>query len=78
METGKAHPSGAVKRGVISGQRVRVSAQTTELPIPVDGKMPKSANPAPVINTVRKGDVIESIDITCTCGRHMRLLCQQK
>ncbi len=31
---------------------------------------------APEINLIKKGDVIESIEIICVCGKRIEILCQ--
>ena len=81
METEKNGAKDTAHRAVIPGQRVRVSAESKRLPVPYGSNTDRqhpSSDHAPVVNAIRRGDSIESIEITCTCGNHIRLLCQHK
>ena len=59
-----------LKRNVVPGQWIRVG----EEPVPVGG--PRQPAPSePQVTLIREGDVIKAIDVTCTCGKQMRLRC---
>jgi len=57
--------SGAVLRGGV----VRIAPEPAQIQIPGD--------PAtqPVVSLVRAGDIVQAIDIKCTCGKRIRLKC---
>ena len=57
-------------RGVVPSQLVRLAAETAHIPIP--GTTPPAE---PRVELIRAGDVIQAIDVTCACGRKIRLRC---
>jgi hypothetical protein len=57
-------------RAVVPGRCVRVSAQTARVAVPGQAHACD-----PVVELVRDGDIVQAIDITCPCGRHIRLRC---
>jgi hypothetical protein len=56
--------------GVVSSQRVREAGGRAVVPVPGHEQCDE-----PVIELIRQGDVIQAIDITCPCGRRLRVLC---
>lgn len=61
-------------RSLIPQPRPRASKPTRLVEIPSG-----SGNPAePAVRLIRKGDVIEAIHLTCTCGRQTRIVCEYK
>ncbi|MBX9677694.1 MAG: hypothetical protein K2X38_02940 [Gemmataceae bacterium] len=55
-------------RNVIPHHEVRMMAE------PVRLRLPGQAPPAePLVQLLRKGDDVEAIEVTCTCGKHIRL-----
>jgi hypothetical protein len=60
-----------VTRGVVPGRKVLVSDESARVVIP----RPEAPACAPQIELVRDGDVIQAIDVTCTCGQKIRLRC---
>lgn len=63
--------SGApINRLVVPALQVRDSGERTRVTIPRHGHAEE-----PVIELVREGDVVRAIDITCSCGQRIRLLC---
>jgi hypothetical protein len=54
---------------VVRGTCVRVSGEAARVGLP--GQEPAE----PRIDIVRKGDIIQAIDIVCGCGQHIRLHC---
>ena len=71
MEKQEHHPNATAKRVVVPGQRVRVEAEMARLPVPAQLTHSKVN-----VSTVRNGDTVQFIDITCTCGEHIRLVCE--
>jgi len=62
-------------RGVVPGRKVFVEQGASGVLIsPPRGHAPAGAC-APHIELVREGDVIQAIDVTCTCGQKIRLRC---
>jgi hypothetical protein len=57
---------------VVPGRSVRLSGELARVGVPG-----KSAAGAPRIHVVRAGDVVQLVEITCTCGEHIRLRCMQ-
>lgn len=57
-------------RGALSGQPVRVIVETTPVKIPTRCDAAK-----PLIEVIRDGDIVQAIDVTCTCGKKIRLRC---
>ena len=55
---------------VVPAGRVRDSGVRVRLTIPGH-----QARPEPKLEVVRDGDVIYALDITCSCGQHIRVLC---
>ena len=60
-----------VNRGIVPGRKVVVSGESARVPVP------RSDSPTcePQIELVRDGEVIQAIDVTCTCGQKIRLRC---
>ncbi len=69
-QTNRMHgefPTGAVVRGTC----VRVSSDSARVGVP--GQEPAAE---PRIEVLRSGEVIQAIDIICSCGQHIRLHCR--
>ncbi len=70
-EAEHAHP------GIIPGQLVHVTGEAVRVAIPTAA--PAAAAPPaagePHIELIREGDVVQAIEVTCTCGRKIRLRC---
>jgi hypothetical protein len=57
-------------RAVVPGHNVRVTAESARVMVPrPDGYC------EPQVALVRDGDVIQAIDVTCSCGQRIRLRC---
>lgn len=57
-------------RNVIAARAVRLAAE------PVRIRIPGQPAPAePDVQVLRNGDEVEAIEVTCTCGKHIRLDC---
>ena len=55
---------------LIPGPQVRVNGNVSHISVP--------AKPAPhetFVNTIRSGGRVEMIEVTCTCGEIIRLVC---
>jgi hypothetical protein len=66
--------------GVIKRQRIAPDAEPRVIgsrPAPARGgsARPADAGDEPQVRVVRQGDLVESIDVTCTCGRQIVLEC---
>lgn len=59
-----------VSRNVVPGGQVQVIGGSARVGIPG-----RHAACAPQIELIRTGEVIEAIDVTCTCGQKIRLRC---
>jgi hypothetical protein len=57
-------------RSVVPSQLVRVAGETAHIPIP--GTTPLAE---PKVELIRAGELIQAIDVTCACGRKIRLRC---
>jgi hypothetical protein len=57
-------------RAVIPGQFVRLTSEPARVAIP--GHQPPDE---PRVELIKQGDVIQAIDLTCPCGRKIRLRC---
>ncbi len=62
--------------GIIPGQLVHVTGEAVRVAIPT-GETTASppASGEPHIELIREGDVVQAIEVTCTCGRKIRLRC---
>lgn len=58
---------------VVSGQRVREAGG--RITVPIQGH--KGCD-QPVVEVIRQGEVVHAIDITCPCGRRLRVLCDYR
>jgi hypothetical protein len=56
-------------RAVVPSRCVRLSGETARVVIP------SHAGGEPHIELIREGNVIQAIDVTCTCGQRIRLRC---
>ena len=59
---------------VVSGRKVLVQEGAAAVMIVPPRPQPAAAC-APQIEVVRDGEVIQAIDVTCTCGQKIRLRC---
>jgi hypothetical protein len=65
-----------VNRGVVPGRSVLVEqGPTAVMIVPPRHHQPEVPACAPTIELVRDGDVVQAIDVTCTCGQKIRLRC---
>lgn len=64
-------PTEDVGRGVVPGRLVRVSSAAAR----VGEHNHKDGAHEPKLELVRDGDVLQAIDITCFCGKRMRIKC---
>jgi len=55
-------------RNVIPNREVRMVAEPVRLRLP--GQLPPAE---PEVQLIRNGEEIEAIEVTCTCGKHIRL-----
>lgn len=70
MEPAEQTEGVRIPRGIIPGKLVRVTGESVRVDVPhQDGAH------EPRIDLVRDGDVIQAIDVTCGCGRKIRLKC---
>jgi hypothetical protein len=62
--------------GIIPGRRVQVSGEMVHVIVPQEEAAPV-AHPAgePQVTLVREGEIVQAIEVTCSCGRKMRLRC---
>jgi hypothetical protein len=72
-----SNPGGEHKhKMVLRGGSVRVSGDApVTVGMPGVGTPAREGEVAPQVELVREGDVIKAIDITCTCGKKLRLYC---
>jgi hypothetical protein len=70
METIARDGTETQSRGVVPGQCVRVTSEAARVGVP---RLGGAADPH--LEFVRQGDVIQAIDITCTCGHRIRIRC---
>jgi hypothetical protein len=59
------------KSRILPGSSVRLSGQVARLDIPSEHKCAGE----PRIDVIRQGEIIQAIDVTCTCGKVIRLQC---
>jgi hypothetical protein len=59
------------KRRVIPGPRIKVVGETR-----VPGPHDHGGAAEPRVEVIRDGDVIQAIDVTCTCGKRIRIHCE--
>jgi hypothetical protein len=57
-------------QAIVPGQCVRITGETARVAIPGQNN-----SAAPTVELVRNGDIVQAIDVTCACGRRMRLRC---
>jgi hypothetical protein len=56
--------------GVVPARHVRLGGEATPIPACRAG-----TETEPQVQLIREGDVIVAIDLTCSCGRRVRLCC---
>jgi hypothetical protein len=59
-------------RGVVSGHHVQVSGHSARVGAPSSISEGK-----PHVQIVRDGDIVKFIEVTCSCGKRLRLRCVQ-
>ena len=68
------HPTssenGYVSQGVVPAECVRMTGETARVAAHLRG-----ATCEPLVELIRDGDTVRAIDVTCTCGRRIRLRC---
>jgi hypothetical protein len=60
------------RRGIIPGRLVKVVGEAR---VPGPHEHEEEAAAEPRVELIRDGDVIQAIDVTCTCGKRIRLRC---
>lgn len=68
MDEGPAGAGGPVVRAA----RVRVTGE----PVRIGAPAPTSAAHEPAVRIVRDGDVIQALEVTCSCGERIRIRCE--
>lgn len=72
-EKGEIMPDGAGAGGaVVRAARIHVSGEAVRIGAPV----PEAFSGEPVVELVRNGDVIQTIEITCPCGERINIRCE--
>lgn len=56
---------------VVPHQRVLPSGKNPKVRIPAGG-----ASDEPRIELIREGDLIRAIEVTCSCGKRIRIVCE--
>ena len=64
-------PGNYISRSVLPGGQIRIDETQSCVLVPANG-----CSSDPIIDLVRTGDRIEAIEITCACGKRIRLNCQ--
>jgi hypothetical protein len=64
-----------INRGVVPSRKVQLEEGPTSVMIVPPRAQPAAPACSPQIELIRDGDVIQAIDVTCTCGQKMRLRC---
>lgn len=64
--------SESITPAVLSGQQVKLSEDTVRIGAPVS----HGRHGEPTIQLVREDGIVRAIDITCTCGERIRILCE--
>ena len=59
-----------LEKAVVPGRCVRVTDEKARVSVPG-----QSTKPEPHVELIRDGDVIQAIDVTCSCGQRVRLRC---
>ena len=57
---------------VVRAARVRVGGE----PVRIGAPAPQGASPEPTVRIVREGDVIQALEVTCSCGERIRIRCE--
>ena len=68
MRRKKMHGDPQDTQSVVPGRRIRVNDQAPRVIIP-----PSMEQKPPQLELIRKDDVVQAIQVTCTCGQCMRL-----
>lgn len=71
MSAANGTDHGLTMQGFVPAQRVRLAEQVTAIGVPG-----QTAVPEPHVTLIRQGDVVEAIEIRCSCGELIRLRCQ--
>jgi hypothetical protein len=62
-----------IHSAVVSGRCVRVGPETARVTI---GRQPAPQTPAaPQVEVIREGEIIQAIDVICSCGQRIRVRC---
>ena len=62
--------TGFTTRAVVPGQCVRVGSERTRVSIPASQEQAEAH-----VEIIRDGKVVQAIEITCSCGQHIRISC---
>jgi hypothetical protein len=62
---------GAALRRIVPGQHVVVAGHNARIKIPA-APVPRE----PKLELVRDGDWVQAIDVTCSCGEKIRIVCE--
>lgn len=76
MTLSAKHEGAQAHVGIVPGRLVQVTGELVHVNVPqeeADGPPPSSEEPQ--VSLIREGDVIQGIEVTCTCGRKIRLRC---
>lgn len=57
---------------VVRAARVRVSEEAVR----IGGPAKPDAPAEPTVRIVREGDVIQALEVTCSCGERIRIRCE--
>ncbi|AWM37377.1 hypothetical protein [Gemmata obscuriglobus] len=68
MDEGPAGGGGPVVRAA----RVRVTGE----PVRIGAPAPTGGGHEPTVRVVREGDLIQALEVTCTCGERIRIRCE--
>ncbi|AMV25024.1 hypothetical protein VT84_11550 [Gemmata sp. SH-PL17] len=68
MDEGRAGAGSPVVRAT----RVRVSEEAVRIGAPAPGGAPGE----PTVRVIREGDVVQAIEVVCSCGERIRIRCE--
>ena len=71
MRTSGSEDRSFSARAVIPGQCIRVQTEAAPVAVPEPDCFDQ-----PAVDIVRNGETIQAINITCTCGRQLRIVCE--
>ena len=72
MQIPQSHDAHEATRAVLPGECVELDDGTARVMIPAKN----NGHQEPDVRLIKDGDIIRAIEVTCGCGKQIRLVCE--